>query len=309
MAENTKYIARVPIVPDDLSNKDSHKNHELVMDFASSDLYVKSGDGYINITGKIKEDVKQIKDGSTVFHIVTGETLPPIKEREENHWYYVITRSEDAGSGGAIANVSYIYYGLIKSYYTTKNYMLIAQNMTTGNDTIQFIVEEGYVPCLYIPISYSAIFKNHDTGDNIEFTIEDRIYAMNTNNGSFIAYDVYILDLYEAGTYKVDIDLEGSDNFTVSFDSNETGIAGLVLPSEMKIPDGNCIGIIRDPAWEDPRFIFKGWSTNKIAEIIINPASYKPESNMTLFAWFEYNNDQTLLTYYSTYESKGTEES
>jgi len=307
MADNTKYVARVPIVPDDLSNADAHKNHELVMDFSSSDIYVKKDNGYVNITGKIKEDVKQIKDGSSVIHIVTKDTLPPVKERSENHWYYIITKAEDSGSGSILTTASYIYYGLVKSYYRSKNYMLIAQNTIPGPGTLKFVVEEGYTPCLYIPISYSASFKNHDTGTDIEYTIEDRIYAMNTVTGTYVAYDVYILKIYTPGTYFVDMDLEGSDKFIVSFESNTTGITGLVLPENKAVRDGDCIGSITDPTWEDPRYIFKGWSTDKIAETIIDPALYKPEENMILYAWFTYESDPTLLTYYSTYESN-TEE-
>ena len=40
MADNKKYMARVPIIPDDFENKDEHKNHELVMDFIENDIYV-----------------------------------------------------------------------------------------------------------------------------------------------------------------------------------------------------------------------------------------------------------------------------
>ena len=39
MADNKKYMARVPIIPDDFANKDEHKDHELVMDFESNDIY------------------------------------------------------------------------------------------------------------------------------------------------------------------------------------------------------------------------------------------------------------------------------
>ena len=78
MAENEKYTARIPIVPDSLENRRRHKDKELVMDFTEDDLYIKRGDEYINITGEIREHVEQIQDGSSVIHIVTEETLPPI---------------------------------------------------------------------------------------------------------------------------------------------------------------------------------------------------------------------------------------
>ena len=56
-SDNTKYVARVPIVPDDLANTNEHVDHELVMDFPNDDLYVKYGNAYSNITGKIKERI------------------------------------------------------------------------------------------------------------------------------------------------------------------------------------------------------------------------------------------------------------
>ena len=142
--DNKKYVARVPIVPDDLSNSNNHTDHELVMDFQNVDLYVKLGDAYSNITGKIKEDIKEIRDGSSIIHIVTEQSLPPVKDRQENNWYYVVTSAEETG-GGVIATSRYIYYGLIKTYDPSKSYILIAQNLTTGNDVVSISILEGYI--------------------------------------------------------------------------------------------------------------------------------------------------------------------
>lgn len=299
MADNDKYIARIPIVLDEFKNKNNHQNHELVVDIDNEDLYIKNGNGYINITGKIREQIKEIQDGSSVIHIVTEQTIPPVKDREENHWYYVITDTEDA-DGGSMSTTSYIYYGLIKTYDTSKNYLLIGQNTTTSADVVKMTVAEGYVPCFYVPINYNASFKNNSTGKAITATIEDRIYAMNSSAGSYIAYDVYILQLYDAGDYNIKIDLTGSNNFSINFDTNEANVPGLKLPNTMSVRDGDTIGTIVDPTWTDPRFIFKGWSTSKIAATIIDPTKYKPNSNMTLFAWFEYNTSTTALAYYAT---------
>ena len=304
--DNKKYVARVPIVPDDLSNSNNHTDHELVMDFQNVDLYVKLGDAYSNITGKIKEDIKEIRDGSSIIHVVTEQTLPPIKERSENNWYWVITKADEVG-GGVIATTSYIYYGLIKTYDTSKNYLLIAQNMITGNDVVAMTVLEGYCPCFYVPVNYGASFKNHDTGELINATIEDRIYAMNPDLGSFVAYDVYSLELYDEGDYNIELDLAGSTEFIITFDANQTP-TGLVLPENIHVEDGNCIGSIPEPTWEDARYEFKGWSVSKIADTIINPESYKPNENMTLFAWFEYNADTSLLEAYAVCVSSTTEE-
>ena len=66
MADNDKYIARIPIVLDEFKNKNNHQNHELVVDIDNEDLYIKNGNGYINITGKIREQIKEIQDGSSV---------------------------------------------------------------------------------------------------------------------------------------------------------------------------------------------------------------------------------------------------
>ena len=396
MAENTKYVARVPIVPDDFNNQDEHKNHELVMDFNTADLYIKDGDGYVNITGKLREEIKKIHDGSAVIHIVTEDTLPAVEERSQNHWYYVITKAENS-SGDSIATANYIYYGTVKSYYPAKDYLLISQNTTIGSSRVKFHIEEGYSPCLYIPTNMSATFsyapsykflinsklaaranqkettiefdtsvgreeyngykyqinlmdenmapvapskignigtsdsfeidcptetKNilfalydnqdrligsqfekvvdpnpADVGENIDFEIKDRVYAINTLTGTYIAYDVYILEIYDPGYYTVDMEISGSDHLNVSFDTNESSIEGLVLPNPISVRDGDCIGTIPDPTWEDPRFEFIGWSSSKIAYTEVDPESYKPEYNIILYAWFEYNDDPSLSGY------------
>ena len=305
-SDNTKYVARVPIVPDDLANVNEHVDHELVMDFPNDDLYVKYGDAYSNITGKIKESVKEIQDGSSIIHVVTEQTLPPVKDRSENNWYYVITRAEENG-GGVIATTSYVYYGLIKTYDDSKNYILIAQNMTTGNDTVAISILEGYCPCFYVPVNYGASFKNHNTGEIIKATVEDRVYTLNPELGSYVAYDVYSLELFEPGDYNIELDLAGSDKFIITFDSNHTP-AGLVLPENIHVADGDCIGAIPDPTWEDARYEFYGWSTSKIADTIIDPTAYKPNGDMTLFAWFEYNSDPSMLEAYATCVSSTSEE-
>ena len=305
MADPSKYVARIPVVPDDFENHNDHKDHELVMDFEHEDIYVKNGEGYTNITGKIKEDIKQISDGSAVIHIVTEQSLPPIKDRSENHWYWTITSAQDAG-GGSVATSSYIYYGLISSYSRDRNYLLISQNVMSESDIIPFTILEGYSPCLYIPINFGASFKNYATGETIPYTIEDRVYAMNPAAGSYSAYDVYCLELYEPGNYQVQVVLTGGDMFLIQMDTNERTIYELVLPDSMEVRDGDSIGVIPDPTWNDPRYLFRGWSTSVLAPVIIDPTTYKPESPMTLYAWFDYESDPSLLTYYSNYNSTGT---
>lgn len=303
MADNTRYMARVPIIPDDFENKDRHKENELVMDYNTNDIYAKKDDGYISITGKIKEEIKKIQDGSMVVHLVTEDSLPPIKDRPTNHWYFVITEAVDAGKGSTVVQSSYIYYGLVDSYSRDKNYILVAQNMIEGTDTVKMVVKEGYTPCFYVPISLGASFKNADTGELIEYTVQDRVYTLNNEIGSFVAYDVYLLDLTKEGEYFITIDVTGSEYFTITFDSN-TSVAGLVLPDKIRVYDGDTIGDLlpNEPTKEDPRYDFKGWSTSKISFLPVDK-TYKPESSMTLFAWYEYNDDPKVLTYYCNYIS------
>ena len=303
MADNEKLIARVPIIPDDFENKDKHKVNELVMDYSTNDIYAKKVEGYVNITGKIKDEVKQIQDGSMVIHIVTESTLPPIKDRPENHWYYVITKSENGSSGAGINETSYVYYGLIDSYNADRNYILIAQNVIDGSSIVKIKVVEDYVPCFYVPITMGATFKNADTGNLIPYEILDRVYALNTELNTFIAYDVYKLDLTDPGEYMIDVGITGSDYYIISFDTNYD-VAGLILPNAIGVYKGSSIGnqLPDEPEKSDPRYTFVGWSISQLSPNIIDN-TYKPESSMKLYAYWEYNNDPTLFTYYADYYS------
>ena len=297
---NSKFVARIPIIPDDFENKDNHKNHELVMDFENYDIYVKKNKGYANITGKIKEDVKQIVDGSAVIHVVTESTVPPIQDREENHWYYIITRSTEQ-NGSPISSSKYIYYGLIKTeYISPSTNPLIGQNTIIGSDTVQFTILTGYCPCFYIPVNYNASFTNHETGDIVDYIIKDKLYVLNTLSGTYESYNIYLLDLYDPGEYKIDVNLTNI-TFSISFESNVEDIEGLTLPEQMTVEYKTAIGTIPDPTWTNPRYIFNGWSTDKLVETIIDPLTYKPESDMTLYAWFTYEDDPSLLTYQAVY--------
>ena len=304
MADNKKYMARVPIIPDDFANTDEHKNHELVMDFENNDIYVKSGDGYVSITGQIKEEIKNIQDGSVVVHLVTEDTLPAIKDRPENHWYYVITSAETTKSG-AVGLANYVYYGLIDNNSANRfyQYILVAQNMISDSTTVKMVIREGYSPVFYVPVNMSASFINDDTGVSIDATVEDRLYAINNLDGSYVAYDVYVLDLTDEGEYNIAVDLTGSDYYNIHFDTN-ISVSGLVLPDDIKVRIGSSIGSLLpdEPTKSDARYTFLGWSVNKISDIIID-GSYMPESNMTLYAFYKYEDDPSLLSYYSTYES------
>jgi len=301
-----KPMARVPIVPDDFLNQEVHKDHELVMDFKENDIYIKQGEGYVNITGQIKNAIKEIKDGSMVVHLVTEDTLPPIRDRQENHWYFVITKSST--SGGTIQSGSYVYYGTVEGYSHDKNYVLISQNIITESGIVKLDVKEGYSACFYVPITMVPIFKYQDTKQNIPFHIEDRIYALDAISGTYISYDVYVLDVESPKEFLVNVTLSGSDYFVVSFDTAQD-VMGFRAPEDIAVRSGDSIGeqLPGEPYKLDPRYVFKGWSTDKIAKNLIT-SSYKPESNMTLYAWWELVTDPSYLSYYSTYYSSTGEE-
>ena len=301
--DNIKIMARTPIIPDDFQNKLEHKDHELVMDFQTQDIYVKINGEYINITGQIKDSIKEIQDGSVVIHIVTEDTLPPVKERPENHWYYIVTKAEEFGTGEGEDVETYIYYGAVDdSYLEEKNYVLIAQNMVTGSAQVKMQIGEGYTACFYVPITLSPRFINHTTGEVISYDVVDRLYALNASVGSYVSYDVYMLNLSITGEVIIDLDITGTDYFTITFDTM-TEVAGLVLPDPIEVKDGNAIGSIPDPTWDEPRYIFTGWSTNRITYTPIDPSTYKPEKDTVLFAWFEYDASVNTLEYYANYIS------
>lgn len=301
--ENPVYRARVPIVPDDFDDKENHKNHELVMNYNTNDLYVKNEDGYVNITGRIENKIKEIQDGSSVIHIVTEDTLPPVKDRLENHWYFIITSAEDI-IGSEIQEDSYVYYGTAIDYTQDKNYLLIAQNIIDSGTTVKVDLHEGYKAYFYVPITLSAIFKLADFDRDVNFTIVDRIHALNNKLGTFISYDVYELDLTEPGEYVLRVTFTGSDYFTISFKSNVI-VPGFLPPNDIQVRAGSTIGdqLPGEPSKGDPKYIFKGWSSDPYAESLITP-SYRPESSMTLYAWYKYNEDPNLWAYYATYKSE-----
>ena len=301
--ENLKIMARTPIIPDDFQNKLEHKDHEIVMDFETQDIYVKIDGQYINITGQIKDSIKEIQDGSVVIHIVTEDTLPPVKERPENHWYYIVTKAEEFGTGEGESVETYIYYGAVDdSYLEEKNYILIAQNMVTGSAQVKMQIGEGYTACFYVPITLQPRFVNHTTGEGISYDIVDRLYALNASLGTYVSYDVYMLNLDVTGEVIIDLDITGTDYFTISFDTI-TDVEGLKLPDPIEVKDGDSIGSIPDPTWNEARYIFTGWSTNRITYTPIDPTTYKPEKDMVLFAWFEFDPNAENLEYYAEYIS------
>lgn len=300
---NEKYTARVPIIPDDINNRAQHKDNEVVTDI-DDDIYIKRGNRYINITGQIRDTVKEIQDGSCVIHIVTEETLPPIKERKKNHWYYVVTKAESYGAEEEVDKSRYIYYGVIdESYYTDRNYILIAQNMFTNPSAVKLRVLEGYKACFYIPVSIDARFFNDETGEELQFAVQDRLYVLTPDNQT-IAYDVYISVNENLGELYVKVDFEDTTAYNINIEPNIDNIEGFGLPvKSIKVSDGEVIGEVPDPHWENPRYIFKGWSSKKVDYVPVNPLTYVPDSDMTLYAYFEYDTDTSKYEYKSIYQS------
>lgn len=305
IVDNTKYTARIPIIPDSFQNKQDHKDKEIVMDFTNNDLYIFIDGQYINITGQIRDAIKDIQDGSMVIHICTEDTLPPIKDRQVNHWYYVIEKAEPIGGDkGETSVTDYIYYGVVENeYYGDNSYLLIAQNVFTGTQTVKCTVAEGYTVCFYVPTTLQPRFTNNDTQEVFQYDIVDRVYALNTTVGSYVVYDVYMLEIPISGQYNVHVDVTGTDYYTISFSSNYPDITGLVLPNSIEVEAGQPIGSIPDPEWLEPRYQFRGWSTSSVIYTPINPATYKPEKTMQLFAWFEFVAETTRIGTISTYVS------
>ncbi|MBR1987492.1 MAG: InlB B-repeat-containing protein [Clostridia bacterium] len=308
MADNQKLTARVPIICADFENKDMHKDKELVMDYKNQDIYLKESDRYINITGRLKDQIQEIQDGSMVVHIVTENTLPPIKDRPENHWYFVITKSETIENGEEVNVNSYIYYGVVESNFfeNASNYILTAQNMIADPASVAMTVNKGYRACFYVPTSYNPSFYNNVTGEPIPFTVIDRLYIVDNSLNSIIAVDVYLSDEEELGDVDIMIDYQGNMFYQIQLEPNESAITGLVMPdSPISVKVGSAIGSIQDPTWTELRYVFRGWSTNKLTYTAVDTTKYIPEKNMTLYAFFEYIADASLLAYSVSNVSEG----
>lgn len=304
MADNQYRTARIPIIPDDVENRSRHKDKELTFDPIEEDLYILRDGQYINITGNIRDTVEQIQDGSTVIHVVTEESLPSIKDRQKNHWYFVVTKSEEYSSGDSVDTYSYIYYGVIdNTYYQDKSYLLIAQNMITNPEAIQMNIIDGYKACFYVPTVYEPAFYNDETGERLSFTLQDRLYCL-TPDGVSIPYDVYISDETNLGNIYVNIEFSGTDWYVISIQSNDNSISGLELPvTEIKVEDGKPIGSIKEPIWAAPRYIFRGWSSVKTEFIEVDPLTFIPTGNTKIYAYFDYDNDSSKYTYKAIYNS------
>lgn len=302
--ENDKYFGRVPIVPDNVNNSSRHLNGEIVLDFENSDLYIKKDGRYINITGTIQNSIRQIQDGSSVIHIVTEDSLPSIKDRKTNHWYFVVTSAKTLNDTD-LDTSSYIYYGVVNSeYYEDKSYMLITQNMVHAQDNaVMMEVQQGFKACFYVPVELTPTFRNMSNGAIVEFEIQDRVYCLTPSNTT-IAYDVYMSKSSNLGRIKIGISFTKSASIKITIKSNETNIQGLSFPERTKfISSGSPIGFIKYPTWTDGSYNFIGWSLSKISYEPVDLSTYTTVHMTTIYAYFEKDETATHYKYTANYIS------
>ena len=302
MSKLTKYTARIPIIPDSLYNKQEHKINELVMDRENYDIYVKTIDGYHNITGSIRESVEKIQDGSVVIELCTEDTLPNVKDRKRNHWYYVITKAKDKVTAQSVST-KYIYYGAVdENYYEDKSYMLIAHNMIDNPDTVKLNVPDGYKACFYIPVVYLPTFVNTETNEQIPFSVQDRLYVMNPDS-SFESYDVYMSDQSFLGEIFISLEFIDNNSYTIIIKPNYGNIGGYKHIDTTLVRIGDTIGKLDDPKWTEYRYVFRGWSLDKANYVPVDPATYIPTSDITIYAYFDYVDSEDVIEYSIRYIS------
>lgn len=314
MANNIKPMARIPIVPSNYSNKEDHKLHELVMDYTNNDIYVKDPDGYINITGKIKETVQNTISHGAVIEIVTEDTIPVIDSRKKNHWYLVITDSEtDTSNPTKVVVDTYVYYGLVdENYNISRNYSLLSQNTmssrTNGASAIKFLLSDNLKPCFYVP-SNTQISCVYDDGNNtaLETSIIENIYVFSPQDGTYNEYNVVMFDNIDptltAGKQYLNllVTTYGSNSNNITFES-ATGATQFKPILPIQVDTGSHILQLPHPEWEDRRYSFKGWSLKKSIYDPIDINEYVVVKPITLYAWFDYNaqGNRTTVTVVST---------
>lgn len=190
--ENKAQRARIPVVPMDIVNVNIAKEHELLM--GGDDIYVLKNGELVSITGALKEKIEEIRDGSAVIHICTELTLPPIQDRQENHWYLVVLEAEDLLDSSSVDIDTYIYYGVVKAdLIFNRDLLLLAQNMADSSNNeivVNINMLEAYKACFYIPATKSPAFKDGN-GAIIEFIRQDEGIFVLTPDNMTIMYYVY----------------------------------------------------------------------------------------------------------------------
>lgn len=212
---NIENIARIPIILKDLKNvEDAIKNKELVMDYENNDIYVMVDGELISITKLLRDTIETINDGSVVFHIVTEDTLPPVKDRVKNHWYFVIVSSKNKETGSDIEDLNtYIYYGVAKNDFELGNdFMLISQNMITDTSIVKIDVQDRYIACFYVPTRYIPTFTDAD-GVEMKFKVVKRLYILTPDNTT-VEYDAYVSEESGFGEKYVTISISTTRELT-----------------------------------------------------------------------------------------------
>lgn len=299
MANNIKPMARVPIVPSSYQNKGDHKLHELVMDYESNDLYVKDENGYINITGRIRDNIQEAIDSGVSIEIVTEDTIPSIDSRKKNTWYLVITDSElDDNLGTALVVDNYVYYGLIDDdYNSSRNYSLLSQNMIPSvfgkAEKLKILLSEGYNPCFYVPTNMRISCK-YESNKAIEMNTMDVIYIFSPQYGTYRSYNMITpvdpeYNITNSKKYfEFSITVDGANTNDVSFEAINDDI-GFKPIAPLSIEIGKLIPNLPTPVWEDRRYKFKGWSLKRTVFDQIDITEYKVVKPITLYAWFDYD--------------------
>ena len=308
MTNNTKPMARVPIVPSDYANKEDHKLHELVMDYTNNDIYVKDADGYVNLTGKIKQTIQAAIDNGAVIELVTKDTIPTVENRKKNHWYLIITDAEvnDENGKGVVVD-TYIYYGLVDANYNAaRNYSLLSQNMISSRTdepiAIKMLVTEGFKPCFYVPSNTKiTCVYNDGHSTKLEYNIVDNIYTFSPQDGTYTAYNVVMFDNIETTAINgknylnLLVTASGSNTNDISFETvNDTVGFKPILP--IAVETNTHIAQLPQPEWEDKRYSFKGWSLKRSVYDPIDIAEYTVTKPITLYAWFDYNAQGNRVT-------------
>lgn len=307
MENNIKPMARIPIVPSNYSNKEDHKLHELVMDYTNNDIYVKDPDGYVNITGKIKETVKNAISNGAVIEIVTEDTIPVLDSRKKNHWYLVITEAEtDTDNPSKVIVDTYVYYGLIdKTYNIARNYSLLSQNTIsarTDATPIKFLLTDGYSPCFYVPSTTQISVVYDDVAHTpLETKTIESIYIFSPQDGTYSEYNVIMFDKIDPNItngkqyLNVLVTIYGSDSSNISFDTM-VGAPQIKAILPIQVENHSHILQLPHPEWEDRRFKFKGWSLKKNIYDPIDINEYIVIKPITLYAWFDYEAPGTRST-------------
>lgn len=305
-----KPMGRIPIILADVTQTSIHKDKELLMNYDTSDIYLFKDGQYINITGRIKDQIQEIQDGSMVIHICTEQTLPAIKDRRPNHWYYIILKSEYVGSDEIVNTTTYVYYGVIDANFfnSTDNYILVAQNtISNTGDVVRITAPTGYKACFYVPTVYRPKFFKMPGNTAMTFNVVNRLYILDTSTNDIIPVDVYVSEEDGFGDLDIKVDYSTPTQYMIEVLCNEDSIKDKITPGEttiyipITIPPKTLQEYIKGirPVCLNPRWVFQGWSSSKTSFQKIDPTTYAPHQNMKIYMYFKYVSPSGLSAGYT----------